>query len=205
MLVVTPPPGQLHQPVGAELFLQLVRSAPSPWRVVYEWPLPLGTDGRVPDLAVVRDDAPLRVSGPYPAGPEHVGLVVEIVSPSSRKTSSPSRGSTPRRRSPCSGAWRPNRASSCTPSRCRTVRTSRRLRRRPVSCRCHGGGLPSTCPASPRAERTRSSGHQPDRLDGRESSTGWHLCGRCLSEVAATVAARPLRSPGCARCATAPT
>ncbi|MDQ3611528.1 MAG: Uma2 family endonuclease [Actinomycetota bacterium] len=86
VLVVTPPPGQLHQSVGAELFLQLARCTPSQWRVVYEWPLPLGTDGRVPDLAVVRDDAPLRGSGPYPAGPEHVGLVVEIVSPSSRKT-----------------------------------------------------------------------------------------------------------------------
>lgn len=85
-LVVTPPPGQLHQAVGAELFRQLDRSCPPGWRVAYEWPLPLGTDGRVPDLAVIRDDAPLRGSGPYPAGPEYVGLVVEIVSPSSRKT-----------------------------------------------------------------------------------------------------------------------
>jgi Uma2 family endonuclease len=85
-LVVTPPPGQLHQGVGAELFRQLDRNITPGWRVAYEWPLPLGTDGRVPDLAVVRDDAPLRGSGPYPAGPEHVGLVVEIVSASSRKT-----------------------------------------------------------------------------------------------------------------------
>ena len=85
-LVVTPPPGQLHQAIGAELFRQLVVVAPAGWRVAYEWPLPLGTDGRVPDLAVVRSDAPVSGSGPYPVGPEHVGLVVEIVSPSSSKT-----------------------------------------------------------------------------------------------------------------------
>lgn len=87
-LVVTPPPGHLHQAVGAELFSQLDRQRPAGWRVAYEWPLPLGTDGRVPDLAVVRSDAPVRGPGPYPVGPEHVGLVVEIVSSSSRKTDS---------------------------------------------------------------------------------------------------------------------
>lgn len=86
-LVVSPPPGQLHQLVGAELFRQLAVQCPPQWRVVYEWPLPMGTDGRVPDLAVVRSDLPVRGSGrPYPIGPEHVGLVVEVVSPSSRKT-----------------------------------------------------------------------------------------------------------------------
>ncbi len=85
-LVVTPPPGQLHQAVGADLLSQLALLAPPGWRVAYEWPLPMGTDGRVPDLAVVRRDAAVRGPGPYPVGPEHVGLVVEIVSPSSRKT-----------------------------------------------------------------------------------------------------------------------
>lgn len=85
-LLVTPPPGHLHQAVGAELLLQLGAQCPPEWRVAYEWALPLGTDGRVPDLAVVRRDAPVRAPGPYPVGPEHVGLVVEVVSPSSRKT-----------------------------------------------------------------------------------------------------------------------
>jgi Uma2 family endonuclease len=85
-LLVTPPPGHLHQAVGADLFRQLDRECPAEWRIAYEWPLPLGTDGRVPDLAVVRSDAPVRGPGPYPVGPEHIGLVVEIVSPSSRKT-----------------------------------------------------------------------------------------------------------------------
>jgi Uma2 family endonuclease len=85
-LHVTPPPGHLHQAVGAELLVQLAGQRTRQWRVVYEWGLPLGTDGRVPDLAVVRADAPVRGPGPYPVGPEHVGLVVEIVSPTSRKT-----------------------------------------------------------------------------------------------------------------------
>ncbi|HWH30599.1 MAG TPA: Uma2 family endonuclease [Mycobacteriales bacterium] len=85
-LHVTPPPGHLHQAVGADLLAQLARQCAPPWRVAYEWPLPLGTDGRVPDLAVVRSDAPVRGAGPYPVGSEQVGLVVEIVSPSSRKT-----------------------------------------------------------------------------------------------------------------------
>lgn len=86
-LVVSPPPSQAHQLVGAELFRQLLAQCPQAWRVAYEWPLPMGTDGRVPDLAVVAAAVPLSgVGSPYPAGPEHVGLVVEVVSPSSRKT-----------------------------------------------------------------------------------------------------------------------
>lgn len=87
VLVVTPPPTQRHQFVGSVLLHQLVRACPPQWRVVDEWPLPLGTDGRVPDLAVVAADAPVtRAGSAYPAGPEHVGLLVEVVSPSSRKT-----------------------------------------------------------------------------------------------------------------------
>ncbi len=85
-LLVTPPPAHRHQEVGAELLHQLARAASPDWRVRYEWALPLGTDGRVPDLAVVRADADSRAGGPYPIGPDAVGLVVEVVSPSSRKT-----------------------------------------------------------------------------------------------------------------------
>lgn len=85
-LVVTPPPSQAHQLAGAVLLEALVAACPPDWRVCYEFPLPLGTDGRVPDLAVVRRDAPTRGSSPYPVGPEHFGLVVEVVSPRSRKT-----------------------------------------------------------------------------------------------------------------------
>lgn len=85
-LVVTPPPSHLHQAVGAALLLQLESCRPPDWRVYYAWGLPMGTDGRTPDLAVVRADVSLRSAAPYPVGPAAVGMVVEVVSPSSRKT-----------------------------------------------------------------------------------------------------------------------
>jgi len=85
-LVVTPPPGHRHQAIGAELLFQLRTQCPPAWRVCYEFALPMGTDGRVPDLAVVRGDADLRGPEPYPVGPGSFGLVVEVVSTSSRKT-----------------------------------------------------------------------------------------------------------------------
>ena len=84
-LVVTPPPSHVHQRVGSRLLVQLARSCPPEWETVYEFGLPLGTDGRVPDLAVVRAARPDR-PGPYPWRADDVGLVVEIMSPSSRKT-----------------------------------------------------------------------------------------------------------------------
>jgi Uma2 family endonuclease len=85
LLLVSPPPGVWHQVVSAELLRQLSSQAPSGWRVLFELGLPLGTDGRVPDLSVVSARAPVGPGAPLP-GPEHVGLVVEVVSPSSRKT-----------------------------------------------------------------------------------------------------------------------
>ena len=85
LLVVSPPPTFWHQAVGAALLRQLSEQATDGWRVLLELGLPLGTDGRVPDLSVVSARAPLRPGAPLP-GPEHVGLVVEVVSPSSRKT-----------------------------------------------------------------------------------------------------------------------
>ena len=85
LLVVSPPPTVWHQVVGAGLLCQLSAQAPSDWWVLHELGLPLGTDGRVPDLSVVSARAPAGPSAPLP-GPEHVGLVVEVVSRSSRKT-----------------------------------------------------------------------------------------------------------------------
>ena len=84
-LVVTPPPTPWHQLVGSVLLRQLSAAAPAEWTPAYEWPLPMGTDGRVPDLVVLRTDA-LPRSGRDVVGPAAVGLVVEVVSPSSRKT-----------------------------------------------------------------------------------------------------------------------
>jgi Uma2 family endonuclease len=85
-LVVTPPPSQRHQLVASRLRDQLDRQCPPDWEVVHELALPLGTDGRVPDLAVVRRRALPAPSPPYAAGPAAFGLVVEVTSPSTRKT-----------------------------------------------------------------------------------------------------------------------
>ena len=85
LLVVSPPPSFWHQVVSAALLRQLSAQAPPDWHVLFELGLPLGTDGRVPDLSVVSARARSRPGAPLP-GPEHVGLVVEVVSPSSRKT-----------------------------------------------------------------------------------------------------------------------
>lgn len=83
LLVVSPPPTGWHQLVAGELQVQLARQCPPQWRVLHELGLQLGTDGRVPDLAVIDAAAPLHV--PFFA-PQHFGLVVEVVSRSSRKT-----------------------------------------------------------------------------------------------------------------------
>ena len=85
LLIVSPSPSHDHQLVGSRLLQQLAQQCPPEWDVCYEFALPLGTDGRVPDLAVVRAGA-ARGAGVYPAQPADFGLVVEIVSPSSRKT-----------------------------------------------------------------------------------------------------------------------
>ncbi len=85
LLVVSPPPTFWHQVVSAALLRQLSAQAPPGWRVLFELGLPMGSDGRVPDLSVVSARAPTGAGAPLP-GPEHVGLVVEVVSPSSRKT-----------------------------------------------------------------------------------------------------------------------
>lgn len=84
-LVVTPPPSYPHQLVSSRLCAQLGLASPPEWEAINEYAVLLGTDGRVPDLAVVhrRPLSPLRP--PYP-GPSEFGLVVEVTSPSTRKT-----------------------------------------------------------------------------------------------------------------------
>jgi len=57
---------------------------PPEWEAVYEEYVRLGTDGRQPDVALLRAGlpAPRRQAG-YP--PEAFGLVIEVVSPTSRR------------------------------------------------------------------------------------------------------------------------
>lgn len=85
-LVVTPPPSHFHQLVSSVVAEVLRSQCPPQWRVYQEFALLLGTDGRVPDVAVVRADAPLSRAEPYPVRPEFFGLVVEVVSARTRKT-----------------------------------------------------------------------------------------------------------------------
>ena len=84
-LVVTPPPSHRHQLVAAALLQQLTAACPPQWRAVHEFALQLGDDGRVPDLAVVRA-SPSGSAGPYAWQAPDFGLVVEVMSPGSRKT-----------------------------------------------------------------------------------------------------------------------
>ncbi len=87
-LVVTPPPTQRHQDLALELYERLRDAAPIGWRVRHEYPLPFADDTqRVPDVLVHR--WPLqhpRADPRNPLGPADVGLVVEVVSPRTRRT-----------------------------------------------------------------------------------------------------------------------
>jgi Uma2 family endonuclease len=86
-LVVTPPPSHLHQFVSLRIRDVLAAAAPPGWLAMMEFALPLGPDGRVPLVAVIRSDAPLRDrTKRYPVGPEWFGLVVEVVSARTAKT-----------------------------------------------------------------------------------------------------------------------
>lgn len=84
-LVITAVPSQRHQFLSTRLRDQVARQAPAGWEVVSELGLPLGTDGRVPDFSAVRPGAPVEAPGVHPVGPQWFGLVVEVVSPDSRK------------------------------------------------------------------------------------------------------------------------
>jgi Uma2 family endonuclease len=82
-LLVNPPPTNFHQAIGRRLFTLLLQQAPPEWEAVYE--LAFLTDGGVlePDAGLIRAGIPTPrgVVGYHAAD---VGLVVEVVSPSSR-------------------------------------------------------------------------------------------------------------------------
>jgi len=86
-LVVTPPPSSTHQIVSNRLARQLGDDCPPEWEPIVENALQLGTDGRIPDLGVVRRrPLPPARRRPLYSGPAEFGLVVEVTSPSTRKT-----------------------------------------------------------------------------------------------------------------------
>ncbi|MCA1712729.1 MAG: Uma2 family endonuclease [Actinobacteria bacterium] len=80
-LLVSPPPGNLHMAISRRLFRQLDAQCAPPLEAAFEVAVRIGRSARVPDLAVVRADAPVGHGIGY--APEHLVLAVEIVSPSS--------------------------------------------------------------------------------------------------------------------------
>ena len=84
-LVVTPAPGISHGLAVAELGWLLRSACPESWDVVTPVNLLMGTDLRIPDLAVIRAEAS-RDRRRLGAGPADFGLVVEVTSPSTHKT-----------------------------------------------------------------------------------------------------------------------
>lgn len=84
-LVMSPPPTVVHETVAQRLFRLLDRAAPDGFEAVHESALRLGTDCRYPDVGVVRSDVAVsrRQLG---RAPDQWLLVVEVVSPTSRKT-----------------------------------------------------------------------------------------------------------------------
>ena len=81
-LLMTPPATDFHQAVARRLFRQLDRQAPPGWEAVYEVAFRVRTDGRVPDLAVVRAGLAVRPREVAYA-PTDFGLLVEVVSTTS--------------------------------------------------------------------------------------------------------------------------
>ena len=86
-LDVTPPPTQFHQLAGQQLMEVLLTAAPRGWRALPEFPLRLSEDTqRQPDIAVFRWPPQQPTGHPdNPVGPADVGLLLEIVSPSSKR------------------------------------------------------------------------------------------------------------------------
>lgn len=96
--VVTPPLSQFHQRLGVVLLRQLAEQCPAQWWVAYAFPVPMGTDGRVPDLTVVSGDASIRPDGARtrPGRSTWGWWSRSSARRAARPTASPHRGSTPR-------------------------------------------------------------------------------------------------------------
>lgn len=88
ILIVSPPASVQHQEIAHQLRELLAASAPEQWRVRTEFPVWFAEDTlRVPDVIAFR--YPLEHGSPnknFGIAPADVGLVVEVVSPSTRRT-----------------------------------------------------------------------------------------------------------------------
>ncbi|WP_036346070.1 Uma2 family endonuclease [Micromonospora sp. CNB394] len=81
-LHVTPPPGFAHQELADDLRMALRLAAPPGWRVIREAGLRAPGSNLIPDISVVKPDAPRDGLWLHAAD---VALVVEVESPSSRR------------------------------------------------------------------------------------------------------------------------
>ncbi|MEH1013617.1 Uma2 family endonuclease [Micromonospora sp. CPCC 206060] len=81
-LHVTPPAGFGHHELADEIRLALRAAAPPGWRVIREIGLRVPAGNLIPDLTVLRPDAP---ADDLWADPAQVALVVEVESPGSRR------------------------------------------------------------------------------------------------------------------------
>jgi Uma2 family endonuclease len=84
-LVVTPPPSSAHQRAVSRLLVQMTSCLSDEWEVLAGVGIGFGGDGRVPDLVAVRRGVGGRRGHVY-FQPNEVGLVIEVMSPGSRKT-----------------------------------------------------------------------------------------------------------------------
>ena len=84
VLLAMSPPTRLHEYVVDALRRQLEPQLPAGWVVATEFGLRLGTDGRLPDLGVVRDDVAFSPDA-IGRDPSEAALLVEVISRNSRK------------------------------------------------------------------------------------------------------------------------
>lgn len=84
-LVVSPRSSDRHEDAAWALLLQMQGQEPPQWQVRLELSVALGTDGRIADLGLLRRGMrPKRDR--LGRSPANLALLVEVVSPSSRKT-----------------------------------------------------------------------------------------------------------------------
>lgn len=83
VLEVTPPPEDFHEDVADFLQMHLVPQALPDWRIRIQLSVRTSTGWRIPDLAALRSGT--RATRSYTRRPADIGLVVEVVSASSRR------------------------------------------------------------------------------------------------------------------------
>ena len=82
-LLMAPPPSQVHQRIGGNLFMALRLAVPDGWRVLYEIGVRVPGGNFIPDIVALRPGAAPNVDW---SESDDIALVVEIASKSTRVT-----------------------------------------------------------------------------------------------------------------------